>query len=96
MYEDILSSTLDIIGHLPTPLPQKGALAGITRQYVAPPDEMFMNDNYHFPMGTAYLKLGVLGVAEKAAASAQNKTNAEEKELLLAIAQVYRELRCNM
>ena len=92
MYEDILSSTLDIIGHLPTPLPQKGALAGITRQYVAPPDEMFMNDNYHFPMGTAYLKLGVLGVAEKAAASAQNKTNAEEKELLLAIAQVYREL----
>lgn len=92
MYETIISSTLEILRQLPVPVPEKGRLAGITRQYTAPPVDMFMNDNYHFPMGTAYLKLGVAGVAEKAAASAAEKSKPDEKELLLAVAECYREI----
>lgn len=92
MYETILSSTLQILRELPVPVPQRGRLAGITRQYTAPPVEMFMNDNYHFPMGTAYLKLGVRGVAQKAAAAALTKTAEDEIALLRGIAAVYEQI----
>lgn len=89
MYKTILSSTLKILEGLPFPVPQKGRLAGITRQYMAPPSDMFMNDNYHFPMGTAYLKLGIRGVAQKAAAVAKTKTDENDVALLSGIAEVY-------
>lgn len=90
MYESILQSTLQILKDLPTPIPANGRLAGITNQYAAPLDaDMFSEDNYHYPMGTAYLNLGVCGVAEMAAEAAKNAETADKKELLDGIAQVY-------
>lgn len=90
MYESILANTLETLSTLPTPVPARGGLAGITDQYRAPMQPMFAQDNYHYPMGTAYLALGVTGVAEKAAASAEGASEAVQKELLDSIAQVYR------
>ncbi len=92
MYKNILFDTLQILEELPVPVPCKGKLAGITRQYMAPPSDMFMNDNYHFPMGTSYLKLGVKGVAQKAAAVAKTKTAENEIALLTGIAKVYEQI----
>jgi len=92
MYEAILSSTLEILSSMPTPVPEKGGLAGIIHEYRPEGGKMFANDNYHFSMGTSYLKLGVSGVAEKAEKSAEKAEKPEERELLQGIAQVYREV----
>ena len=89
MYEQIVANTLETIEKLPVPVPVRGGLAGITKEYRAPMQPMFMNDNYHYAMGTAYLSLGVLGVAEKAQKNSE-QFSAENKELLLGIAETYK------
>ena len=91
MYEKVLKSSIKNLRELPMPIPQKGGLAGITTEYMASDRGMFAEDNLHYPMGTTYLKYGVLGVAEKAEAAAKTAEGAQ-KDLLLAIGEVYREV----
>lgn len=90
MYESILSSTLEVLKTLPTPVPQEKKLAGVVHEASVPYCDMFAGDNLHFTMGTTYLKLGVLGVAEKAEENAKKATDPQQKELLEGIAAVYR------
>jgi len=89
MYESIVSSTLEVLGKLPTPIPKTKKLAGITREYEAPVGDMCKEDNLHFTMGTTYLKLGIGGVAKKAAENAAKAIEPKQKELLAGIAAVY-------
>ena len=90
MYESITASTLKVLRELPTILPSRGVIVGFAREHTVPFQDMFLNDNYHFPMGTAFLKLGVLGIAEKAEQSAARVEAPERKELLNSIGEVYR------
>lgn len=92
MYEEVLSSTLQVLRALPTPTPSYGVLAGFAREYTVCPQEMFRNDNYHFPMGTAFLDLGVSGIADLAAENAARAKTPQSRELLSGISQVYREI----
>ncbi len=90
MYSHIVSNTLQILSALPVPVPERGTLAGFAGEYLLPDQAMFTGDNYHYPMGTAYLKLGLLGVAEKAETSAAVTEDLRNRSLLLGIGQVYR------
>lgn len=90
MYKIITENTLQVLGNLPVTVPAEGTIAGCAGEYILPFQPMFLGDNYHYPMGTAYLKLGVMGVAERAAASAVKVEDPRNKELLLGIAEVYR------
>ena len=67
MYEAIVSSTLEILSQLPVPVPAEGRLAGIIHEYKVSAAPMSEGDNLHFTLGTTYLKMGVRGVAKKAA-----------------------------
>ena len=89
MYEAIVSSTLEILNRLPVPVPTEGRLAGIIHEYKVSAAPMFEGDNLHFTLGTAYLKMGVRGVAKKAAENAQKTADPKKKELLEGIAVVY-------
>lgn len=88
MYENLLKNSLSIVEGLTTPIPEKGRIAGLG---VCTPGNgrlISAGDNVHFPMGTAYLTLGVRGVARKAEKSAKEKSG-EEKELLEGVSRVY-------
>ncbi len=92
-FKKILDATISVIENLPTEIPEEGRLAG----FVHPPLEgrqlLRKDDNLHFPMGRAFYNLGVAGIAQKAAASAQQETKSEsQKELLQGIAATYRTL----
>jgi len=89
MYKTITENTLQVLAALPVTVPAEGSLAGFAGEYMVPDQPMFMGDNYHYPMGTAYLKFGVVGVSRRAAASAKNVTDDRNRELLEGIAQVY-------
>lgn len=89
MYKIITENTLKVLAALPVTVPAEGSLAGFAGEYMVPDQPMFMGDNYHYPMGTAYLKFGVVGVSRRAAASAKNVTDERNRELLEGIAQVY-------
>lgn len=88
MYRSILDCTLQVLRELPVTVPEKGSIAGCAGEYLIPYNDMFCGDNYHYPMGTSYLKHGVVGVAEKAAANAVN-AQGDNKVLLEGISQVY-------
>ena len=88
MYRSILDCTLQVLRKLPVTVPEKGSIAGCAGEYLIPYNDMFCGDNYHYPMGTSYLKHGVVGVAEKAAANAVN-AQGDNKVLLEGISQVY-------
>ena len=90
MYKIITENTLQVISGLPVTVPEVGTIAGCAGEYLVPDQPMFLGDNYHYPMGTAYLKLGVLGVAERAAASAKNAADPRNRDLLEGISRVYR------
>ncbi len=90
MYRTIVENTVSIVNKMPMPIPASGTLAGSAGEYMVPEQAMFSGDNYHYPMGTAYLKLGVLGVAQKAAASAKTVADPGKRALLEGIDQVYR------
>ncbi|MBQ7246994.1 MAG: hypothetical protein IJS22_02755 [Lachnospiraceae bacterium] len=92
MYERILNNTIEELRKLPTPVPAKGRLAGFGREYSAPDGPMFTEDNYHYPMGTSYLKSGVAGVSQRAAVSAMKAEDPRNRELLEAISVVYGEV----
>lgn len=89
MYKIITENTLKVLAALPVTVPAEGSLAGFAGEYMVPDQPMFMGDNYHYPMGTAYLKFGVVGVSRRAAVSAKNVTDDRNRELLEGIAQVY-------
>lgn len=89
MYRPIVENTLQVLSALPVTVPTSGSLAGCAGEYWVPDQPMFQGDNYHYPMGTAYLKLGVLGVAEKAAVSAKTAADPMNRSLLEGIAEVY-------
>lgn len=90
MYHSIVKDTLAVLSKLPVTVPAEGSLAGCAGEYLLPESAMFTGDNYHYPMGTAYLELGVLGVAEKASASAALASDPRNKSLLEGIRLVYR------
>ncbi|MBQ7346580.1 MAG: hypothetical protein IJW55_01345 [Clostridia bacterium] len=94
MYESILSNTLDVLKSLIFPIPAQGGIAGsgLKCGNIEWAREMGRSDNHHYPMGTAYLKMGVRGVAEKAAASAKKTESPEKRELLEGISKVYDEI----
>ena len=66
MYEKILADTLDNYKKMPIVIPQKGIFVGFAREFFCENNEAFREDNYHFPMGTAFLRYGVKGIADKA------------------------------
>lgn len=88
MYEKILADTLDNYKKMPIVIPQKGIFVGFAREFFCENNEAFREDNYHFPMGTAFLRYGVKGIADKARKNAC-KNNGDKAELLLGIAEVY-------
>ena len=92
MYETILDDTLKILKELPTPVPETGEIAGIVDEYTVDETSMFAGDDLHFPMGSSFLTLGVVGVAAKASSNAENVSDAVKKELLEDISVVYTEL----
>ncbi len=92
MYQSIVENTCAVLDSLPTPIPDSGILAGFGREITLPYQDMFLNDNYHFPMGTAFLEYGIPGVAEKAAASALTVSDPLRRELLESISLVYRRI----
>lgn len=89
MYRTIVENTISIINEMPMPIPVSGSLAGNAGEYLVPDQPMFSGDNYHYPMGTAYLEYGVQGVAHKAAASAKTAAEPGNRALLEGIERVY-------
>lgn len=83
MYEEILSSTLTVLDNLNMPVPEKGYIAGAGIFYDNYPvsDKMDNLDNLHYPMGTAFLKSGLMGIAKRA----ESALNGAEEELSRAM-----------
>ena len=92
MYESIVNSTVSVLSDLPTPVPETGRLVGFGREHIVPFQDMFLGDNYHYPLGTAYLTYGVSGISEKAQARSKEVTDPVRQELLKGISTVYREI----
>lgn len=92
MYEEILSETLKCYRELPVVIPQKGVIAGFAKEYVPTFKKPFAHDNYHYPMGTAFLKYGICGIAKKAEENAARTKSDAQKELLSGIATTYYEI----
>ena len=90
MYRSITENTLQVLRELPLTIPAAGLIAGPAGEYRVPEQPMFLGDNYHYPMGTSYLKLGVCGVAARAAASAETVDDPRCCALLEGIDEVYR------
>ena len=90
MYEAIVSDTIKTIRELPMPIPAAGGIAGPSGETVLPWNRRAANDNAHYPMGRTYYKLGVSGVAKKAAAQAARGIG--YPGLLEGIAAVYTEI----
>ncbi len=91
MYENLLKMSISIIEGLSTPIPEKGRIAGLGISTPGNGRLISTGDNVHFPLGTAYLTLGVRGVAKKATENAKEKTG-DEKDLLEGISAVYHAL----
>ena len=86
MYEKILADTLRYIESIPMSVPASGGIAGPAGEYRPAADQTLKNDNFHYPMGQAYYRLGLRGIAEKAA---ENAKKVENPELLRAVSEVY-------
>lgn len=89
-YQKKLENNLSVLQELPVVIPDEGRLVGFDLYAPEGLYEFIENDNLHYPMGTSFLKLGVLGIAEKAERVAKTKTEEQEKDFLLCIAGVYR------
>ena len=89
MYELILEETLKCYAELPVIIPQKGRIAGFAKEYVPASAAPFKLDNYHYPTGTTFLRLGVSGIASLARKNASKMNDEKGRELLLGIAEVY-------
>lgn len=89
VYQEIIESTVKIINTLPMPVPKAGRIAGVTGALDETEDTMFQGDNYHYPMGTAYLKYGLCGVAAKAKEQSAHTADLQQAELLYGIFEVY-------
>lgn len=91
-YQELTEKTIEIIRSLPVEIPQKGKIAGFTRCTHPEAARARQTDNLHYPMGTAFLKLGVQGIAAFAERQLSLCENAKEAGLLSGIAAVYREI----
>ncbi len=94
MYKVILENTLTVLNNLNMPIPERGMIAGCGISYddYSVSSKMSNLDNLHFPMGTAFLNLGVLGIAKRAKASAGAEKNSTSREMFEGIHLVYCEL----
>ena len=88
MYETIIAVTLRNLRVMPMPVPDTGGIAGPAGEFLSKGGARSANDNFHYPMGQVYYKLGVSGIAQKAAAEAGKG----HPGLLEGIAVVYREI----
>ena len=70
-FAEIVEGTVNVIDRLPTATHEWGMLAGF--QPVSNPDneKLHGHDNSHYAAGTAHYRLGVSGIADKAAAVLQ-------------------------
>ena len=93
MYEKIISSTLDVLSSLTTPIPESGRIAGGGLKALrGAPWLLSLEDNLHFPMGTSFYTLGLKGVSETAKNAAEQATDPKKKELFSGIGRVYEAL----
>jgi len=90
MYEKILEHTLAMLEKVALAIPESGELAGAGMRLADSQayKEAWHEDNYHFPLGTAYLSLGFGGVAEKAQKKAE-MSDGKQAELFYGIAKSY-------
>ncbi len=88
-YQDIARDCNALTRAIIAEIPEKGCIVGIPMHghpvYFGP------NDNLHFPMGDAFYKYGVKGIAEKAFKNAES-AGEEEKEFLTLLGEVYLEI----
>lgn len=92
MYKEILKDTIDTLNSMPVIIPDKGLIVGFTKEYIAPFNHFVENDNFHYPMGTTFLKYGINGIIDLAK---NNKTKVKTEygyELLDGIIQTYTEI----
>ena len=91
MYEKSLKNSLFVLNALDCPIPETGGIAGVGLVYrdYEITEAMANLDNLHYPMGTAFLKLGIKGIIEKAHNKASEVTDPQSKALLLGIESVY-------
>ena len=94
MYKVILENTLTVLNNLNMPIPERGMIAGCGISYddYSVSSKMSNLDNLHFPMGTAFLNLGILGIAERAKVSAEAEKNSTSREMFEGIHLAYCEL----
>lgn len=90
MYEKILEHTLAMLEKVALAIPESGELAGAGMRIADSQayKEAWHEDNYHFPLGTAYLSLGFGGVAENAQKKAE-MSGGKQAELFYGIAKSY-------
>lgn len=92
MYNQILKDTIDIINSMPVVIPEKGLIVGFSLEYIAPYNHFAENDNFHYPFGTSFLKLGINGIIEKAHSNKHKFKNKMSYELLEGIEITYKAL----
>ena len=92
MYKFILKDTLETIQKLPVVIPERGLIAGFSLDYIPPINHFFENDNWHYPMGTAFIKYGLSGIIELAHKNKEKVKNEYSFELLDGIEKTYSEL----
>lgn len=92
-FKTILNATVSVIENLPMEVPQEGILAGFVHPLLEGRQLLRKDDNLHYPMGRAFYKFGVVGIAEKAALSSEKEDKTElQKELLRGISVTYHTL----
>ena len=89
-YEKEINKELEVIRSLPVVIPEQGLIAGFAK-FLPPmgPFGLMKNDNFHYPMGTSYLRLGIPGVRDFALEQMRLAKDEDKKHFYHGIAEVY-------
>ena len=88
-----LLKELEVIKSLPIVIPDKGLIVGYAK-FLPPmgPFGLMKNDNFHYPMGTTYLEMGIPGVRDFAKARKELHKNDDKYDFYYGIEIIYDEL----
>lgn len=92
-YRKEIEKEVEVIKALPVVIPEKGLIAGYAK-FLPPmgPFGLMKNDNFHYPMGTTYLEMGISGVRDYARKQMLLQKDKEKKHFYEGIAIVYDEI----